>query len=100
MIRRKPYLSRPPKPAKIRAALVPTLPGRRPRADGEEPCEAADLRSKGNPEGEDLTPIFRSMVLLLFVGGLGAFLLIYAGRWLPSQVEEPLVVRVSASPDL
>jgi hypothetical protein len=40
------------------------------------------------------------MVLLLFVGGLGAFLLIYAGRWLPSQVEEPLVVRVSASPDL
>jgi hypothetical protein len=100
MAYRKPYLSRPPKPAKIHAALVPMLPGRRPRADGEEPCEAADLRGQGNPEGEDLTPIFRSMLLLLFVGGLAAFFLIYAGRWLPSQVAEPLVVRVSATPDL
>jgi hypothetical protein len=46
------------------------------------------------------TQIFRSLVLLLFVGGLVAFFLIDPGRWLPSRVDEPLVVRVMATPDL
>ena len=100
MAYRKPCLSRPPKPAKIRPALVPTLPGRRPRADGEKPCEAVDLRGQGYPEDEGLTSIFRSLILLLFLGGLTAFFLSYSGRWRPSQVAEPLVVRVSATPDL
>jgi Bacterial extracellular solute-binding protein len=47
-----------------------------------------------------LTSIFRNLILLLFVGGLAAFFLINPAGWLPSKVAEPLVVRVSATPDL
>jgi hypothetical protein len=43
---------------------------------------------------------FRNLLLLLLVGGLATFFLINLGRWLPSQVAEPLVVRLSATPDL
>jgi hypothetical protein len=47
-----------------------------------------------------LTSLFRSLILLLFVGGMAAFFVINPARWLPSQVLEPLVVRVNATPDL
>jgi hypothetical protein len=49
---------------------------------------------------EMLTAILRSLVLLLFVGGLLAFFLVNSGRWLPSRSAEPLVIHVRATPDL
>jgi hypothetical protein len=39
-------------------------------------------------------------VVLLFIGGLAGFFLLNPGRWLPSHVAEPLVVRVTATADL
>jgi hypothetical protein len=47
-----------------------------------------------------LTSLFRSLILLLFVGGLAAFFLINPAKWLPSQIPELLLVRVHATPDL
>jgi hypothetical protein len=44
--------------------------------------------------------IFRSVALLVFVGGLIAFFLINPGRWLSPRSAEPLVIRLSATPDL
>jgi hypothetical protein len=46
------------------------------------------------------THVFRTSVLLLFVGGLVAFFLIIQGRWLTSRVTEPLIVRLKAIPEL
>ena len=58
------------------------------------------LGSRRSAGGKELTSLFRSGILLLFIGGLAAFFFINPARWLPSQVLEPLVVRVNATPDL
>jgi hypothetical protein len=58
------------------------------------------LGFRGDTEGKGLTSLFRSLLLLLFVGGLAAFFLINPAKWLPSQIPEPLLVRVNATPDL
>ena len=58
------------------------------------------LGFRGDAGGKGLTSLFRSLLLLLFVGGLAAFFLINPAKWLPSQIPEPLLVRVNATPDL
>jgi hypothetical protein len=54
----------------------------------------------GDAGGKGLTSLFRSLILLLFVGGLAAFFLINPAKWLPSQIPELLLVRVNATRDL
>ena len=54
----------------------------------------------GDAGGKGLTSLFRSLILLLFVGGLAAFFLINPAKWLPCQIPELLLVRVNATPDL
>jgi hypothetical protein len=58
------------------------------------------LGSGEDKRGKGLTALFRSLSLLLFVGSLAAFFLINPAKWLPSQIPEPLLVRVNATPDL
>jgi hypothetical protein len=50
--------------------------------------------------GKGLVSLFRNVILLLLLGGLATFFLIYPGERLSSQAPEPLVVRVNATPDL
>ena len=81
------------------------MPGRfslslRERLGQERQGLSEQLGFRGEAGGKGSTSLLRSLILLLFVGGLVAFFLINPVKWLPSQISEPLLVRVNATPDL